>query len=79
MTMDATEFFKLLESHDWYYQYSDDHRAWEKGNKESKRLQSIIQEDSLYTNMYLAMSDYMFKTLEEREGLKRPQLKDFIN
>lgn len=79
MTMDATEFFKLLESHDWYYQYSDDHRAWEKGNKESKRLQSIIQEDSLYTNMYLAMSDYMFKPLEEREGLKRPQLKDFIN
>lgn len=77
--MDATEFFKLLESHDWYYQYSDDHRAWEKGNKESKRLQSIIQEDSLYTNMYLAMSDYMFKPLEEREGLKRPQLKDFIN
>jgi hypothetical protein len=79
MTMDATEFFKLLESHDWYYQYSDDHRAWEKGNKESKRLQSIIQEDSLYTNMYLAMSDYMFKPLEEREGLERPQLKDFIN
>lgn len=77
--MDATEFFKLLESHDWYYQYSDDHRAWEKGSKESKRLQSIIQEDSLYTNMYLAMSDYMFKPLEEREGLKRPQLKDFIN
>lgn len=79
MTMDASEFFKLLEKHDWYYQYSDDHRAWEKGNEESRRLQAIIQEDSMMTRMYLAYSDYMFKPLEEREGLERPQLKDFLN
>jgi hypothetical protein len=77
--MDTSEFFKLLEKHDWYYQYSDDHRAWTKGSEESRRLQAIIQEDSLMTRMYLAYSDYMFKPLEEREGLERPQLKDFLN
>ena len=77
--MDASEFFSLLEKHDWFYQYSDDHRAWKKGSTESKRLQAIIQEDPLFTRMYLAYSDYMFKPLEEREGLERPKLKDFLN
>ena len=77
--MDASEFFKLLEKHDWFYQYSDDHRAWTKGSDESRRLQSIIQEDDLFTRMYLAYSDYMFKPLDERENLERPQLKDFLN
>ena len=77
--MEASEFFSLLEKHDWFYQYSDDHRAWEKGSTESKRLQAIIQENDMFTRMYLAYSDYMFKPLDEREGLERPQLKDFLS
>jgi len=77
--MDASEFFKLLEKHDWFYQYSDDHRAWTKGRDEAGRLQAIIQEDPLFTRMYLAYSDYMFKPLDERENLERPQLKDFLS
>ena len=77
--MDASEFFSLLEKHDWFYQYSDDHRAWEKGSTESKRLQAIIQENDMFTRMYLAYSDYMFKPLDERENLERPQLKDFLS
>ena len=77
--MEASEFFSLLEKHDWFYQYSDDHRAWEKGSTESKRLQSIIQENDMFTRMYLTYSDYMFKPLDEREVLERPQLKDFLS
>lgn len=77
--MEASEFFKLLEKHDWFYQYSDDHRAWTKGSDEARRLQAIIQEDPLFTRMYLAYSDYMFKPLDERENLERPQLKDFLS
>jgi len=79
MIMDIQEFFKLLENHDWYYQYSDDHRAWTKGRNENQRLQSIIQEVPLYTKMYLAMSDYMFKPLEERKDLVKPKLEDYLN
>ena len=77
--MDPAEFFKLLEQHDWYYQYSDDHRAWSKGNDQSKRLQAIIQEDSQMTRMYLAYSDYMFRPREQRENMERPKLEDFLN
>jgi|TARA_R110002153_G_scaffold94742_1_gene228172 hypothetical protein len=77
--MDIQDFFKLLEHHDWYYNYSDDHRAWKKGQEESQRIQSIIQEVPLYTTMYLAMSDYMFKPLDERTGLEKPKLEDYLN
>ena len=29
---------KLLKTHDWTYQYSDDHRVWSKGNEQSKEI-----------------------------------------
>ena len=41
--MDQIEYFKKLQSHDWYYDYSDDNRVWEKGRRESQRLQAIAQ------------------------------------
>ena len=32
----------LLKSHDWYYQYSDDHSAWTRGNEKEKEIHSLI-------------------------------------
>lgn len=76
--MTNEEFFDLLERHDWYYNYSDDHRVWKKGSEASKRLQAIIQENDLWTRMYLAYSDYIFKPLQERQSLEAPKLEDFV-
>jgi hypothetical protein len=28
----------LLKTHDWTYNYSDDHRAWKKGNEQSDEI-----------------------------------------
>lgn len=40
----ALEMFEqLCKDHDWYYQYSDDHRVWTKGRDEYSRLQSKYQ------------------------------------
>lgn len=33
----------LLRTHDWTYQYSDDHRAWTKGNNESQAIRLLRQ------------------------------------
>ncbi len=77
--MTPSEFFKLLEKHDWYYNYSDDHRAWEKGNSESKRIQSIAQEIPLFLDMYRDYSKFMFLPLDEREQVTRPELKDYLS
>jgi hypothetical protein len=29
---------KLLKTHDWTYQYSDDHRAWKRGNEQAEEI-----------------------------------------
>ena len=77
--MDTVEFFKLLTDHDWTYNYSDDHRAWTKGSKEAFIIKDILQEVPLYTKMYKDYADYMFKPLDERKGLEKPKLEDYLN
>lgn len=34
MHPDLVELERLLKTHDWYYEYSDDHRVWERGRNE---------------------------------------------
>lgn len=39
--MDQTAYIAALQSHDWTYEYSDDHRVWTKGNAERATLVSM--------------------------------------
>lgn len=34
----------LLKSHDWFYEYSDDHRVWTKGHNQYQKILSAIRE-----------------------------------
>lgn len=36
--MTREEFGKALKQHDWYYNYSDDHRVWKRGQTAQGRL-----------------------------------------
>lgn len=36
-----TEFTNDLKSHDWFYDYSDDHSVWNRGRNERKQLQNV--------------------------------------
>jgi|LakMenE18May11ns_1017448.scaffolds.fasta_scaffold5840688_1 hypothetical protein len=38
------QYEKLLKAHDWYYDYSDDHRAWRKGSDEFDALRKLRNE-----------------------------------
>ena len=38
------EYIKLLQAHDWYYNYSDDFNVWQKGRKERDQLISFKAE-----------------------------------
>jgi len=69
--MDTVEFFKLLTDHDWTYNYSDDHRAWTKGSKESQFLHQ--HKSPLYTKMYKDYADYIFSSTE------KPKLEDYLS
>ena len=33
---------KMLEYHDWFYQYSDDHRYYKKGSEENKIIHEYL-------------------------------------
>lgn len=33
-----SNFARMLRKHDWYYNYSDDHRAWTKGRDSWKKI-----------------------------------------
>lgn len=68
-----TEFYKMLEQHDWFYNYSDDHRAWTAGNEATRRLQAIIQENDVLTRMY---NDYA-KSVHNPD-LGKPVLEDYV-
>lgn len=37
------QFYDILSQHDWYYQYSDDHNVWKRGQEESSRIRQILQ------------------------------------
>lgn len=38
------ELEAALKSHDWYYNYSDDHGSWQKGNIEEKTISRLMRE-----------------------------------
>jgi len=45
LTLD--EFNRLLAGFDWFYSYSDDHRVWERGNRNSGLLKVIAKSRGL--------------------------------
>ena len=44
--MSLFEFYRLLQRHDWSYNYSDDHRVWQKGMDEANMIQHILKGNS---------------------------------
>ena len=52
MPLTLVEFYDLLVRHDWTYQYSDDHRAWEKGRKSWDWIQGVLMQNEEYTPVF---------------------------
>ena len=46
------EFLKMLENHDWYYEYSDDHSQWNKGRQQRAAIMMAIQADETLRHLY---------------------------
>jgi hypothetical protein len=39
------EYSKVLEEHDWYFSYSDDHRVWKRGHDQSTYINKLAEQD----------------------------------
>ena len=77
--MSPADYLDELRRHDWYYEYSDDHRAWTKGRDNGRRLQAICQEDPLLSRMYSDYNKWIFMSPQQREANEAPHLKDYIS
>lgn len=76
--MTIEEYWQKLKSHDWYYDYSDDHSVWQRGGRSKVELQAACQENELFARMYTDYSNWMFKSLPEREDTDPPKLEDYL-
>lgn len=77
--MDIAQYFNLLEAHDWFYEFSDDHSVWSRGHEEHNRLKSIANQSDLHERLYNAFIAYhssgdAFGTAK----LPKPTLADFL-
>ena len=54
------KYWEMLDAHDWYYGYSDDHRAWQKGQKNSKIISTLANQSKEHKELFKAFNEYMF-------------------
>lgn len=59
--MTPTEFYDLLEAHDWNHFHADDHRAWMKGVESREAILAATKDNPEYQALFLAYADYVFK------------------
>ena len=67
------EYFNQLRGHDWYYDYSDDYRVWQRGSKNRDILMNKSHENIVYKRMYNEFAKWM---VSKRE---LPTVEEFIN
>ncbi len=78
MTSEPEENYrKLLKSHDWYYDFSDDHSVWKRGSSERSTLSGLrrqLDPDSTIWNEY-APDMFKAKPPEPKNIPILPQIK----
>jgi hypothetical protein len=50
--MNAQQFLKLLSTHDWYYNYSDDHSVWRRGQAERSAISNAMTDNEELKAVY---------------------------
>ena len=74
--MSLFEFYRLLQRHDWSYNYSDDHRVWQRGQDESNMIQHILRgnsRDEKYRNLYERYREWFWDTSGDITKPERPE------
>ena len=62
------EYYQQLTWHDWFYEYSDDHSVWRRGNQKERELMSIAQKDKRAEVLFEGYRSYMFKGAEKPDA-----------
>lgn len=60
------EFEELLKTHDWFYDYSDDHRVWDEGRKQAFAIR--VARTNLENEGLKAEADELFSKYQPNNG-----------
>ena len=66
---------KMIANQDWYYQYSDDHRVYSKGESDFMHLDALRKKLSCPYSM-AELQDYAFQKSKKSEEIKNWLLKN---
>lgn len=58
--MTPQDFDRACATHDWTYNYSDDHSVWRLGEQQAQMLQWAMQKDNRLVQLYRLWSAYQF-------------------
>ena len=72
-TEEIGEYYTELVGHDWFYEYSDDHRVWRQGSDKQDYLSRKKYLSVDFYRMYTEYSKYI------KGGRERPELMEFIS
>ena len=70
--MNIEQFFNDASQHDWFYDYSDDHRVWTEGFNNQKRLYDLAEGNETKMQIMSAFRSYV------RGNRERPTLEEFV-
>ena len=62
------QYIDMLKSHDWTYDYSDDHNAWTKGHEERNAIRSMAQKIDPDLEIYNKYDPLKQEELDEKLG-----------
>jgi len=71
--MNIEQYFAECSLMDWFYDYSDDHSVWTRGNNRDRELSRIADGSPILEKIY---SDFRYRYT--RGEIERPQLSDYI-
>lgn len=54
------EFVNQLKAHDWFYDYSDDHRVWVAGRESANKISGKALSHESYNGIYRMWADTVF-------------------
>lgn len=70
--MTKLDFFNELRSHDWTYEYSDDHSVWRRGSAKQSQLKQVAEESPDHKRMFEAWNNHIWK------GGPKPEIEEYL-
>lgn len=54
------QYWDMLNAHDWYYDMSDDHRVWRKGQEEGGKIATLATQSDAHEILLVGFRDHHF-------------------